>query len=254
MINIDLSGRVALVTGGSGELGRVMARTLARAGATVAVHYRKGEERAQAVVDEIRSAGGTAAAFSADITQKEQVLDLRDRIACALGPVNIVINNAVIQYAWKPLLDQPEEDFVSQFESCVMQTVLTTKAFAPAMINQKWGRIISINTECAIQCLPTQSAYASAKRGLDGIVRVLARELGSHQITVNQVAPGWTISDSHRLAKTESQPDYEASIPLRRRGTDHEVANAVLFLASDLASYITGAYIPVSGGNVIPGL
>ena len=98
----------------------------------------------------------------------------------------------------------------------------------------------------------TQSAYGSAKRAMDGILRVLAKEIGPHQITVNQVAPGWTISERDREAGTEIQEEYARAVPLRRRGTDQEVANVVAFLASDLASFITGAYVPVCGGIVMP--
>jgi 3-oxoacyl-[acyl-carrier protein] reductase len=126
------------------------------------------------------------------------------------------------------------------------------KAFVPAMIARGWGRVIAINTEVAMQTQPGQSAYAGGKRGMDGVLRVLAKEVGEHGVTVNQVAPGWTISDRDRAAGTTRQPDYERSVPLRRRGTDQEVANVVAFIASDLASFVTGAYVPVCGGNVMP--
>jgi 3-oxoacyl-[acyl-carrier protein] reductase len=128
------------------------------------------------------------------------------------------------------------------------------KAFVPAMIERKWGRVIGINTECSMQNFPMQSAYVSGKRGMDGVLRVLAKEVGENQITVNQVAPGWTISDSVRASGTERQEEYEKKVPLKRRGTDQEIANVVAFLASDLASFITGAYIPVCGGSVMPGI
>ena len=126
------------------------------------------------------------------------------------------------------------------------------KAFLPAMIERREGRFIGINTECAMLLNEYSGAYASAKRGMDGLYRVLAKEVGCHGITVNQVAPGATISDRDRENGTEHPPEVEAKIPMRRRGTDQEVANAVIFLASDLASYITGAYIPVCGGNCMP--
>jgi 3-oxoacyl-[acyl-carrier protein] reductase len=129
-----------------------------------------------------------------------------------------------------------------------------TQAFVPAMIDRKGGRVIAISTECAMQNFPTQSAYVAGKRGMDGLLRVLAKEIGEHQITVNQVAPGWTISDKYRAAGTEKQEGYEKSVPLKRRGTDQEIANIVAFLASDRASFITGAYIPVCGGNVMPAI
>jgi len=134
----------------------------------------------------------------------------------------------------------------------VLHNVLMAKAFVPAMVEANYGRIIGINTECAMQTFEGQSAYVSGKRGMDGVLRVLAKEVGKHQVTVNQVAPGWTISDKDRLAGVERQENYESKVPLNRRGTDQEIANVVAFLASDLASYITGVYIPVCGGNVMP--
>lgn len=99
--------------------------------------------------------------------------------------------------------------------------------------------------------MPFQSAYAAAKRGMDGTLRVLAREVGEHNITVNQVAPGWMISERDRQAGTALQPEYAARIPLRRRGEDQDIANAVAWLASELAGFITGAFLPVGGGNVM---
>src|ERR1051326_4829545 len=135
-----------------------------------------------------------------------------------------------------------------------MHNVLMAKAFAPTMIQKRWGRIIAISTECAMQNTPLQSAYVSGKRGMDGVLRCLAREIGAHNITVNQVAPGWTVSDKDRAKGSERNEAYENNVPLRRRGTDQEIANVVAFLASDLASYITGAYIPVCGGNVMPAI
>lgn len=251
---IDLTGRLALVTGAGGELGRVIALTLAAAGADVAVHYRSSAAKAEDVVTAIRAMGREAAAFQADITKGEQVRAMASAVRSRLGSPQIVVANAVIQYEWKPLLDQAEEDYLSQFESCTMQSVHLAKAFLPAMKEMAWGRYIAINTECAIQCFPNQSAYAAAKRGLDGLVRTLAREVGRTGITVNQVAPGWTISERDRINHTEVQPDYDKGVPLGHRGTDQDIANGVAFLASDLARFITGCYLPVTGGNVMPAI
>jgi len=126
------------------------------------------------------------------------------------------------------------------------------QAFVPGMIAKKWGRVIAINTECAMQNHPTQSAYVSGKRGMDGVLRVLAREVGEHGITVNQVAPGWMVSETR---PEQGRPDwYRNGVPLRRFGHDQDVANAVAFLASDLAGFITGVYLPVCGGNVMPAI
>jgi len=189
-MNINLSGKTALITGAAGQLGRVMSRTLASCGADIAVCYYSSGEMAEKLVNEIKSMGCRAAAFQADITKEKSVNLLRDKIRDELGDPDIVVNNAVIQYKWKPVLDQNLDDFQSQFDSCVMQNVLTAKAFLPAMIKRGRGKFIGINTECSAQCGANTGAYASAKRGMDGLYRVLAREVAANGINVNQVAPG----------------------------------------------------------------
>lgn len=251
MVNIDLTGKIAVITGASGQLGRVMARTLAQAGADIAVHYFGNRTKAEEIASEIRSLGVRSIAVKADVTDLTSVLDMRNTIRQQLGDPHIVVDSAVVQYDWKTVLEQPIEDYVSQFKSCVLHNVNMAKAFIPAMQERREGRFIGINTECAMQMRPTQSAYASAKRGMDGILKVLAKEVGAYGITVNEVAPGWTYSDNERKNPLDDS-GYVQSVPLKRRGTDQDIANAVLFLASDLASYITGVYLPVCGGNEMP--
>lgn len=253
-MKIDLGKRTALVTGATGQLGRVMARTLAQCGANVAIHYRGNEDQARALQEELTGLGVKSAIVKADITDGQSIAGMKQEIEAKLAPIDIVVANAVAQYQWTSILEQAPEDYASQFDSCVMQSVYLAKAFAPGMIERKWGRFVGINTECAMQNFPTQSAYIAGKRGMDGIYRVLAKEIGEHGITANQVAPGWTISERDRENHTERNEAYEQSVPLKRRGTDQEIANAVAFLASDLASFITGAYIPVNGGNVMPAI
>lgn len=166
---------------------------------------------------------------------------------------DIIVDNAVIQYEWTNVLDQAPEDFESQFKSCVMQNVNMAKAFLPAMKEKGYGRMIGINSECAMQCFQNQAAYVSGKRGMDGIMRVLAREAGPYGITVNQVAPGWTISDRDRENGTEVQPESDQLIPLRRRGTDQEVANGVLISGLRACKLYYGCIsCQVCGGNVMP--
>lgn len=253
MLAIDLKGRTAVVTGGAGQLGRAMVRTLGRCGANVVVNYRsKSEAKAQELVQELQGLGAKAMAVQADVTKLDAVLAMRDAIGKVLGAPDIIVNNAVIQYDWKTILEQAPEDFESQFRSCVLHNAFMAKAFVPAMIEKRWGRVIGINTECAMQAFAGQAAYVAGKRGMDGVMRVLAREVGKHQITVNQVAPGWMISDNQRAAGTTDQPGYTKSVPLGRRGEDQDIANLVAFFASDLAAYITGTYVSVSGGNVMP--
>ncbi|AOZ90990.1 SDR family NAD(P)-dependent oxidoreductase [Paenibacillus crassostreae] len=254
MLQVDLTGKTALITGATGQLGRVMARTLAECGANIIIHYHGNETKANELKQEIESIGRQSLIVRADVTQFDDIIQMKNLIAEHFDHVDIVVANAVVQYEWKSVLDQSLEDYASQINTCVMQSVYLAKTFVPAMIERKAGRFIGINTECSMQNAPGQSAYVAGKRGMDGVYRVLAKEIGEHQITVNQIAPGWTISENDRNNHTEVSEDYNKTVPLKRRGTDQEIANVVAFVASDLASFITGAYIPVSGGNVMPAI
>ena len=254
-MQIDLTGKVALVTGATGELGRVMVRTLSQCGAHVAVHYHQNKAKAHALCDAVNAEGYRATAVQADVTQFESVRAMHKHVAGALGCPDIIINNAVIQYSWKHALEQDIEDYESQFRSCVLHNVFMAKAFVPAMIEKGWGRVIGINTECSLQCWPTQSAYVSGKHGMTGFLQTLAKEAGPHGVTVNQIAPGWMYSDRERHKESETGESalfggpYGAMLPLKHRGEDQDIANVVAFLASDLAKFITGAFIPVNGGG-----
>ena len=252
MLEINLKGHLALVTGGTGQLGRVICRTLGDCGADVVVNYHHNEAGARTLCAELVEKGVRSLAAHADITTETSIREMQSRVEAEFGAPDILVNNAVIQYRWLSVLEQSAADYESQYRSCVLQNVLMAQVFVPAMITRRWGRIIAINTECAMQNFPGQSAYVSGKRGMDGVLRVLAKEIGEHQVTVNQVAPGWMISEDVPDEDTESQQRYKANVPLRRRGYDQDIANLVAFLASDLASFISGQYISVSGGNVMP--
>lgn len=252
MLKLDLSGRTVLLTGASGQLGRVMARTLGACGADLILHYYRNQMAIEQVEQEVAALGCRVTTVPADITTPSGVQSIVEAAVNSLGMPDILVINAVQQInPWSSVIEESLEDYESQFRTCVMQTVHLVKAFVPALQEQRWGRIIGINTECTMQMLETQSAYVAGKRGMDGVLRVLAREIGRHGITVNQVAPGWTLSDREREARADDE-NYCRNVPLRRRGTDQEVANVVAFLASDLASFVHGAFVPVCGGNVMP--
>lgn len=253
-MQIDLSGKIAVVTGATGQLGRVMARTLAGCGADIVIHYLRSAEMAKTLLTEITALGVRGMAVQADVSDKDAVFAMRDAIAVQLGDPDIIVNNAVGSFSWTSVLEQSVDDYEGQFRTSVLHNVLMAQAFVPAMIRKGGGRVIAISTECAMQNAPNQSAYVSGKRGMDGVLRVLAKEVGMRGITVNQVAPGWTISDRDRAAGTEHQEGYQRSVPLQRRGTDQEIANVVAFLASPLASFVSGVYLPVCGGNVMPAI
>jgi 3-oxoacyl-[acyl-carrier protein] reductase len=253
-MDINLSNKLAVVTGGSGQLGRAICRTLAECGADVAVHYHQNRGMAEKVCADVKANGRGAVPVQADVTDPASVTRMRDTIHEMLGEPDIIINNAVIPYAWVSLLDQDLADYESQFRSSVLHNVLMVKAFVPGMLSKNWGRVIAINTECVMQNYPTQSAYVSGKRGMDGVLRVLAKEVGGSQVTVNQVAPGWMISADSPDGDGEGERLYKDGVPLKRRGCDQDVANLVAFLASDLAGFISGQFISVSGGNIMPAI
>lgn len=253
-MEINLRGKKAIVTGGSSQLGRCIVRALAECGADVAIHYHQNSQKAEELADELKSKGRISGIYQADITRKESVFAMRDKVYDEFGKPDIIVNNAVIQYNWKYILEQDESDFIGQFESCVMHNVYMNQAFVPHMVEQQYGRVIVMNTECAGLAEAGSAAYVAGKRGLDGIVRCLAKEVGGYHITVNQVAPGWMITEKDRMEHGEVQPDYDKTVPLGHRGTDQDIANMVCFLASDLAAFTTGAYIPVSGGKFMPAI
>ena len=254
-MKIDLSNHTALVTGGSGGLGRVIVETLAECGADVAIHYHSDRETAERLAEKIAADYGVRSyVVQGDVTKEADVNRIKAELEQNFTLPDLLVPNAVIQYPFTVLLDERIEDYYSQFESCVMQMVYLARAFVPHMQEKRYGRIVAINTECSYMAEPTFSAYVAGKRGLDGIVRVLAKEVGSFNITINQVAPGWSITDKERATGVNPAPEYVATVPLARRGEDKDIANMVAFLLSDLAGFTTGAYIPVSGGRVMPGI
>ncbi len=246
MLNLNLSGKIALVTGGSGNLGRVTCRTLAQCGADVIVHYCGSRDKAERVAQEIRDMGRRAMTVQADVGDYASVMAMKAEVE-AFGMPDIIVNNAVVQYKWTTVLQQDIEDFNSQYRSCVLHNVNMAKAFVPHMQAQKWGRVIAINTERAMQDFPGAGAYIAGKRGQDGVLRTLCTEVGADNVTVNQIAPGWMRTEDWR-DNPDDDSEYAARVPLKRRGDDQDIANAVAFLASDLAGFITGAILPVAGG------
>jgi 3-oxoacyl-[acyl-carrier protein] reductase len=252
----ELAGRVAFVTGASGDLGRVIAETLAAAGADVAVHSRSDATRGEPVAKACRAHGCRAVVVTGEIADLAAMTAARDRAVAALGPVDIVVANAVSQLkAWQPLLDQPLEDYVDQFRSCVLHAVVAAKVFVPGMRERKRGRFIGINAEAMMSAQAGSSAYSAGKAGMDRALRCLAKEVGPDGVTVNQIAPGWMISARSRGPNGEDVLDpaaratHVAQVPLGHRGTDGDVAEAVVFFASERARFITGAFLPVNGGK-----
>lgn len=254
MLEINLQGKTALITGATGDLGGMIARTLARAGADTAIHAFSNKEKAGRLQQTLEEMGVRCQIVSGNVGDQEAVFHIKEELERGIGMPDIVVACATAPLTWLPVLEQKTENFESLFRSGVMQSVYLAQAFLPAMKEKGWGRFIGINSECAMQCFPTHGAYAAMKRGMDGVYRVLAKEVGPWNITVNQVAPGRTISERDRREHTERDVEYEKNVPLGHRVQDTDIANAVAFLASDLAANITGVYLPVCGGNVMPGI
>lgn len=245
----------ALVTGASRGLGAFIARRLGADGWSVGVNYLPGveaeRERAVKVVADIRAAGGSAEAVVADVTDEDQVQELVARAAAALGPVEVLVVNAtgpqpvvaVEELTWRAHLDQ--------LEFFVKSPTLLVQAVLPAMKRRGGGRIVQIGSDMPERALPGWSAYAGAKAAQLSLTRVWARELGPHGITVNLVAPGWIPVERHADATPQDRDGYLAGVPLGRFGAPEDIAAAVSYLASDAARFVTGARLPVNGGEVL---
>jgi 3-oxoacyl-[acyl-carrier protein] reductase len=242
-------GRVALVTGSSRGLGQAIARRLARDGLAVAVNGLGADGQAAAVARTIRDEGGTADAFTADVTDEQQVAVLVSAVAASLGPVDVLVLNATGPQPEAPLADVAWEDHVAQLEFFVKSPVLLGRAVLPAMRARRSGRIIQIDSEVADRPPPGRSAYATAKNAQIGLARSWARELAPAGITVNTVAPGFIPVERHADIAPEVRNAYLGSVPAGRMGTPGDIACAVSFFASEEAGFITGQRIIVDGGR-----
>lgn len=242
-----LENKIALVTGASRGIGRQIALTLAGLGAAVIVNYNGAKERAEEVVDEITKNGGRALAVQANIAVAEDVERLFKEAVAAFGRIDILVNNAGITKD-NLILKMSEEEFDAVLDTNLKGAFFCMKHAAKLMLKQKGGRIINISSISGIVGNPGQANYCAAKAGLIGITKSLARELGSRGITVNAVAPGFIETDMTRELSEQIRAGMLSQIPLKRAGSAEDVAQAVAFLASDHASYITGQTLQVNGG------
>jgi 3-oxoacyl-[acyl-carrier protein] reductase len=243
-----MKGRVALITGASRGIGAATAKLLAQQGAAVGVNYYSSEGAAQEVVEAIASAGGKALAVKADVREVQQVEAMVQQVTEALGAIDTLVINAHAAFAIAPFVDHPWEDFEAKLLGELKAAFFPCKAVVPSMIEHKRGCIIAVSSAVSRQPSPGFCAHATAKSGLDGFIKSLALELGEHGIRVNAVAPGLTITDATAFIPQEQKDAVAQTIPLKRNGFPEDVARAILMLASEEARFITGAYLPVSGG------
>ncbi|WP_043097283.1 3-oxoacyl-[acyl-carrier-protein] reductase [Kallotenue papyrolyticum] len=246
-MRIDLSNKVAIVTGASRGIGRAIALALAAAGANVVVNYRGQQAAAEEVVAAIGAAGGQALAVQGDVAQAVDVERLVKTTLDAWGRVDILVNNAGITRD-NLLLRMKDEEWDAVFATNLRGAYLLTKAVLRPMMKARWGRIINIASVVGLTGNAGQANYAAAKAGLIGFTKTVAREMASRGITANVVAPGYVETDITGGLSDEIKAAALRSIPLERFGRPADVAPAVVFLASDAAGYITGQTLAVDGG------
>ena len=246
---MSLSGRVAFVTGASQGIGRACALRLATAGAALAVAARN-QDKLNELVSEITAAGGKAVAFALDVIDEEQVKSAIKGAVAHFGKVDILVNNAGITRD-QLVMRMKRADWDAVLQTNLTAAYLCTQQVTSSMLKQRWGRIINVTSVFGQMGQAGQANYSASKAGLIGLTMAVARELGSRNITCNAVAPGFIETAMTEALGEEFKQTAAKQIPLGRVGLPADVANAVAFLASDEASYITGHVLSVNGGMLM---
>ena len=248
-MDISLKGHVAVVTGRTAGLGKVIALTLGKAGAKVAVNYFNDTPRAEHAFTEFLDQGIESILVRASAITEEGVDRIFQEAEQRLGPVDIIVVNATPNQPQRPIEEYDWEFYQTMLDFFVKSPFLLTRRGLPHMKAQRWGRIINITSEVFHRSAAQFSAYVAAKGGQIGWSRSMSRELAPHGITVNTVAPGWIPVERHEHDPVEQKQAYLAQVPLGRWGTPQDVADAVLYYASNLASFVTGQTLCVNGGT-----
>jgi NAD(P)-dependent dehydrogenase (short-subunit alcohol dehydrogenase family) len=251
VFSLDLTGRAAIVTAGSRGIGAAACLALARAGCDVAINYRADAASAQKVAEAVRAEGRRAVVLQGDVADSAAVAAMVDAAQREFGRLDIVVSNAGAGTK-VPMHEITDDEYRRVFDINVKGFVALARAALPAMRAAKAGRIIAVSSvvgRSGKAFMSPSPTYAGAKAALIGYVRGLAREVGGLGITVNAVCPGWVDWGSkHAAAPAEARDSAISQIPLGRTGTPEDVANAIVFLASDEASYLTGVSLDVNGG------
>lgn len=249
---MSLEGRVALVTGGSRGIGRAVVEALAADGAQVAFVYNSSEAAAQEVVDTVRAAGGDCRAIQADVKSKESADAIIEELVESWGSLDILVNNAgIIRDGLLAMMGPDDWDAVI---STNLNSVYNfCQAATRQMMSQRYGRIINMSSVAASVANPGQANYAASKGGVEGFTRCIATELARRGITANAVAPGFIETDMTEAVVSAAGSEIKKRIPVRRLGKPEDIAHAVLFLAQESSSYITGQTLTVDGGLTLGG-
>lgn len=244
---MNLTGKVALVTGASRGIGRRIAVTLAGYGATVIVNYNGSQAKAEEVVTEIERNGGHAEAIQCNVAEFDEAKELIDKVVKSYGRLDILVNNAGITKD-NLILKMSEEDFDAVLSTNLKGAFNCVKHVARQMLKQRSGRIINISSVSGVMGNAGQANYCASKAGVIGLTKSVAKELGSRGITSNAVAPGFIETEMTAVLSDDVKKSMGEQIPLKRFGQTKDIAETVAFLASDLAGYITGQVIQVDGG------
>lgn len=247
---MNLTNKVCIVTGGATGIGKAISIALAKAGAKVVINYNKSSEAAEALVKEITEQGHQAIAIGANISQFDEAKRLIDTTLETFGQLDVLVNNAGITDDTL-LLRMSEVQFDRVIETNLKGVFNTVKHALRPLMKSEAGRIINISSVSGLIGNVGQVNYSAAKAGVIGLTKSLARETAGKGVTANVVAPGFIRTRMTDKISPEIQNEYLRNIPLKRFGEPEEIANIVLFLASDLASYITGQTITVDGGMVM---
>jgi 3-oxoacyl-[acyl-carrier protein] reductase len=239
--------QVVLVTGGSRGIGRATAAAFGRAGAQVAITYRSQKSDADAVVQEIVDGGGEAFALQADITESAAPAGIVDAVVKRWGRLDVLVNNAGITRDTL-VMRMSEADWDDVMKTNLRGPFLTSKAALRPMLKQRYGRIVNVSSLAGVTGNAGQANYSAAKAGLIGFTRALAKEVGSRNITVNAVAPGFITTDLTKDLPAELLERARQAAAIQRLGTPDDVAPAIVFLASKEAAYITGQVLGIDGG------
>ena len=246
---MDLSSRVALITGASQGIGRACALRLAKNGVTVAVAARN-QEKLNGLVQEINAAGGKSAAFVVDVADEDQIKNAVKSALAQFGKIDILVNNAGITHD-QLVMRMKRSDWDSVLNTNLTSAYLCTQQVIGSMLKQRWGRIINITSIFGQMGQAGQANYAASKAGLIGLTMAIAREVGSRNITCNAVAPGFIETAMTAGLAEDFKKEALKMIPLARIGTPEDVASAVAFLAAEESSYITGHVLNVNGGMLM---
>lgn len=247
-----LDGKIALITGSARGTGAGIARVFAREGARVVINQVREEGNPQDVLDTVRAQGGETMFVKADVTNAQQVADMVQEVESTFGGIDILVNNYAAPIPRTRFQESSWEAWTEQIDYTVKAAFVCCQAVLPGMQTRRWGRLISINTIGIHQPSLTYHGYTTAKTAMLGFTRNLAVDVGPDNITVNIVSPGLTLTQEVQDRLTpEERERHEGRVPLRRIGMVEDTANAALFLASELGSYVTGHYLPVSGGQVM---